>query len=58
MEIKASFPVGRSLLKMTQNDGRKVKGWLPKLTFTKPNPVVQVIEDKTKESSLHCARSR
>jgi hypothetical protein len=34
---------------MSENDGRKVKGWLPQLTFSKPNPVVQVINDKTKE---------
>ena len=34
---------------MTQNDGRKVKGWLPKLNFSKANPVVQVINDKSKE---------
>ena len=37
--------------KMTQNDGRKVKGWLPKLTFTQPKQVVQVINEKTKEIS-------
>ena len=34
---------------MTQNDGRQVKGWLPKLNFTKANPVVQIINDKSKE---------
>ena len=34
---------------MNQNDGRQVKGWLPRLNFTKSNPVVQVINDKSKE---------
>jgi hypothetical protein len=46
---KVQFPGWPLTFKMTENDGRKVKGWLPKLTFTKPNPVIQVIEDKTKE---------
>ena len=39
----AGWPV---TFKAAQNDGRKIKGWLPKLTFSKPNPVVQVIEEK------------
>jgi hypothetical protein len=34
---------------MSQNDGRKAKGWLPKMIFTQPNPVVQVINDETGE---------
>ena len=46
---KAQFPGWPITVKMTQNDGRQVKGWLPKLNFTKANPVVQVINDKSKE---------
>jgi hypothetical protein len=46
---KAQFPGWPVTLKMTQNDGRNVMGWLPKLSFSKPNPVVQVINDKTKD---------
>ena len=46
---KAQFPGWPITVKMTQNDGRKVKGWLPKLNFSKANPVVQVINDKSKE---------
>ena len=46
---KAQFAGWPVTVKMAQNDGRKVSGWLPKLTFLKPDPVVQVINDKTKE---------
>ena len=42
---QAQFPGWPITVKMSDNDGRKIKGWLPKLTFAKPNPVVQVIED-------------
>jgi hypothetical protein len=46
---KAQFPGWPLTFKMTENDGRKANGWLPKITFTKPNPVVQVIEDASGE---------
>ena len=46
---QAQFPGWPVTFKMTQNDGRKVQGWLPKLTFTQPKQVVQVINEKTKE---------
>jgi hypothetical protein len=46
---KAQFAGWPITFKAAQNDGRKIKGWLPKLNFSKPNPVVQVINDKTKE---------
>ena len=46
---QAQFSGWPVTFKMTQNDGRKIKGWLPKLSFSKPNPVVQVLNDKTKE---------
>ena len=46
---KAQFPGWPVTFNMSQNDGRSIKGWLPKLHFSKPNPVVQVINDKTKE---------
>ena len=46
---QAQFPGWPVTFKMSENDGRMVKGWLPKLSFSKPNPVVQVINDKTKE---------
>ena len=46
---QAQFPGWPVTFKMSQNDGRKIKGWLPKITFNKPNPVVQVIENKTGE---------
>ncbi len=46
---KAQFPGWPVTFKMAQNDGRKIKGWLPKLNFSKPSPVVQVINDKTQE---------
>ena len=34
---------------MKANDGRKIKGWLPLLRFSKSNPVVQVINNETDE---------
>jgi hypothetical protein len=46
---KAQFPGWPVTFKMAQNDGRKAKGWLPKMIFTQPNPVVQVINDETGE---------
>ena len=46
---QAQFPGWPVTFKMSENDGRKVKGWLPRLTFSKPNPVVQVINDETKD---------
>ena len=46
---KAQFAGWPITFKAAQNDGREIKGWLPKLNFSKPNPVVQVINDKTKE---------
>ena len=46
---KAQFPGWPVTVKMAQNDGRSVQGWLPRLSFSKPNPVVQVINEKTGE---------
>ena len=46
---KAQFPGWPVTVKMAQNDGRSVRGWLPRLSFSKPNPVVQVINEKTGE---------
>ena len=46
---KAQFPGWPVTVKMAQNDGRSVRGWSPRLSFSKPNPVVQVINEKTGE---------
>ena len=43
---------------MTQNDGRKVKGWLPKLTFTQPKQVVQVINERPKRFYTHSCKGK
>ena len=45
----AQFPGWPITVKMEDNDGREVKGWLPTLKFTKPNRVVQVIEEASDE---------
>ena len=46
---KAQFPGWPVTHKMSDNDGREVVGWLPQLTFSKPNQVVQVTNKKTNE---------
>ncbi|MBT5716002.1 MAG: metallophosphoesterase [Opitutae bacterium] len=46
---QVQFPGWPITFKMNENDGRQIKGWLPKLIFAKPNPVVQVIENKSGE---------
>jgi len=46
---KAQFSGWPVTFNMAQNDGREVKGWLPKLRFSKPDPVIQVINDKSSE---------
>jgi hypothetical protein len=40
---------------MEQNDGREVKGWLPKLSFSEPDPVVQV-RNLSKDEVLYTVR--
>lgn len=50
----AGWPV---TVKMEDNDGRKPRAWLPKLKFSDPYPVVQVIEDATGEI-LYTVRAR
>jgi hypothetical protein len=52
------FPGWPITVKMEQNDGRKVAGYLPELIFKgSQNPVVQVIEEKTGEI-LYTVRAR
>ena len=47
---KAQFAGWPITVAQDANDGRKVTGWLPELTFADgANPVVQVIEEKTGE---------
>jgi hypothetical protein len=47
---KAQFPGWPITVSMEDNDGRKVAGYLPELTFEgAANPVVQVIEESTGE---------
>ena len=45
----AQFPGWPVTFNMAQNDGRPVKGWLPKLVFPEKDPVVQVKNLKTGE---------
>ena len=47
---KAQFSGWPVTHKMSDNDGREVVGWLPQLTFSKPNQVVQVTNKKTMKS--------
>ncbi len=47
---KAQFPGWPITVAMEANDGRKVAGWLPELTFDGvKNPVLQVVEEATGE---------
>ena len=46
---EGQYPGWPIIHKMEQNDGRVAKGWLPKMTFSKPNPVVQVRNLSTDE---------
>lgn len=46
---KAQFPGWPITFKMSENDGRAPKGWLPRLDFVTPDPVVQVIREETGE---------
>ena len=46
---EAQFPGWPVTHNMSDNDGRKVAGWLPQLIFSKPNQVVQVTNKKTNE---------
>ncbi|MEX0614095.1 MAG: hypothetical protein WD229_18390, partial [Pirellulales bacterium] len=47
---RAQFPGWPITVNMTDNDGRKPRGWLPALHFEgATDPVVQVIEQKTGE---------
>ena len=46
---KAQFPGWPVTHNITDNDGREIVGWLPKLTFSKPNQVVQITNKKTNE---------
>jgi 3',5'-cyclic AMP phosphodiesterase CpdA len=47
---QAQFPGWPITVKMSDNDGRRPAAWLPELRFEgDPNPVVQVIDDRTGE---------
>ncbi len=46
---KAQFPGWPVTHKIEQNDGREVVGWLPMITFSKPDQVIQVTNKKTNE---------
>ena len=52
---KDQFPGWPVTHKMEHNDGREVKGWLPKLSFSEPAPVVQV-RNLSKDEVLYTVR--
>ncbi|NNE91371.1 MAG: hypothetical protein HKN23_06970 [Verrucomicrobiales bacterium] len=46
---KGQFPGWPLTFKMEDNDGRKATHWLPKITFSEPSQVVQVVKQDSEE---------